>query len=238
MSQEKNADKEHKFGGGFFARIRAYFLAGVLVTAPIAITFAVAIWFIELVDNQIVHLIPDHLNPDTYLRETLGLQIGLPGLGLIVLFVAITLIGALTAGLVGRYIVHAWEVVLNRMPVISGVYSASKQVLETLLKNQSEAFRQAVLVEYPRRGAWTIAFVTGNTQGEVKQKLENEQVSIYVPTTPNPTSGFLLFVPKEDLKPLDMPVEDALKLLISLGIVNPSDKKDKMAKMVRKSFKG
>ena len=223
----KNPDTESaskKPHSHLFARLRAYFLAGVLVTAPIAITFAVAIWFIELVDNQIVHLIPDHLNPDTYLRETVGLEIGLPGLGLVVLVFAITLIGALTAGLVGRYVVNIWESILQRMPFISGVYSASKQILETLLKNQSEAFRQAVLVEYPRRDAWTIAFVTGNSQGEIKRKLAGEKVSIYVPTTPNPTSGFLLFVPKEDIVPLDMPVEDALKLLISLGIVNPADK--------------
>lgn len=217
--------------GGFFGRIRAYFLAGVLVSAPIAITFAVAIWFIGLVDDQIVHLIPDHLNPDTYLRETVGLEIGLPGLGLVVLFVVITLIGALTAGLVGRYVVNIWEMILTKMPFISGVYSASKQILETLLKNQSEAFRQAVLVEYPRRGAWTIAFVTGNTQGEVKRKLQNERISIYVPTTPNPTSGFLLFVPKEDIIPLDMPVEDALKMLISLGIVAPEDKTEMKEKI-------
>ncbi|RED51069.1 DUF502 domain-containing protein [Aestuariispira insulae] len=214
----------HPHKPGLFAKLRAYFLAGILVTAPIAITAAVAIWFIELVDSQIVPLIPGHLNPDTYLREVIGFSYGLPGLGVIVLLVFITLIGALTAGLVGRYFVNMGEAVLQRMPVIRSVYSATKQVFETVLKQQSDAFRQAVLVEYPRRGAWTIAFVTGNSKGEIKRLLDGDYVNVYVPTTPNPTSGFLLFVPREDMIILDMPVDEAFKALISLGLVTPEDK--------------
>ena len=209
---------------GLFAKLRAYFLAGILVTAPIAITAAVAIWFIELVDSQIVPLIPSHLNPDTYLREVIGFSYGLPGLGVIVLLFVITLIGALTAGLVGRYFVNMGEAVLQRMPVIRSVYSATKQVFETVLKQQSDAFRQAVLVEYPRRDAWTIAFVTGSSKGEIKRLLDGDYVNVYVPTTPNPTSGFLLFVPRQDMIVLDMPVDEAFKALISLGLVLPEDR--------------
>ena len=199
---------------GIFAKLRGYFLAGILVTAPVAITAAVAIWFIELVDSQVIPLLPRHLNPDTY-------GIPLPGLGVVVLGIAITLIGALTAGLVGRYFVNMGEAVLRRMPVIRSVYSATKQIFETVLQQQSDAFRQAVLVEYPRKGVWAFAFVTANTKGEVKRLLDGDFVNVYVPTTPNPTSGFLLFVPREDMIVLDMPVDEAVKMLISMGLGYP-----------------
>lgn len=222
MTAEKDG---HGQGLGIFARLRGYFLAGVLVTAPIAITVAVALWFIDLVDSQIVPLIPSHLNPDTYIREVLGVEIGLPGLGVLVLVVVITFIGAFTAGLVGRFLIRIGESILQRMPIVRSVYSGSKQILETVLKQQSDAFRQAVLVEYPRRGVWAFAFVTGNTEGEVKRQLEGDMVNVYVPTTPNPTSGFLLFVPRKDMIVLDMPVEEAIKMLISMGIVTPEDRK-------------
>lgn len=217
-------NKSDSLRPGIFSRLRGYFLAGVLVTAPIAITAAVAWWFIELVDSQIVPLIPDHLNPDTYIRQVLGAEIGLPGLGVVILVVFITLVGALTAGLVGRFLVGLGESILNKMPIVRNVYSGSKQILETVLKQQSDAFRQAVLVEYPRRGLWAFAFVTANTEGEVKRRLQGDFVNVYVPTTPNPTSGFLLFVPREDIVVLDMPVDEAIKMFISMGIVTPPDR--------------
>ncbi len=206
-----------------FGKLRAYFLAGVLVTAPIAITAAVAWWFIGLVDDQIIPLIPQYLNPDYYLREAFGFNYGIPGLGLLVLVIALTLIGALTAGLMGRWLVRIGESILQRMPFIRSLYNGSKQILETILKQQSDAFRQAVLVQWPRDGMWTIAFVTSNTKGEVARKLEGDFVNIYVPTTPNPTGGYMVFVRREDLKVLDMPVEEAIKMVISMGIVSPND---------------
>ncbi|MGE4220730.1 MAG: DUF502 domain-containing protein [Alphaproteobacteria bacterium] len=214
----------HRFRVGLFARLKAYFFAGVLVTAPIAITAAVAIWFINLVDAQIVPLIPEQWNPDTYLREHVGLNVGLPGLGLLVLVAAITLIGAFAAGLVGRIVVRAGDSVLARMPVIRTVYGASKQILETVLRNQSNAFRQAVMIEYPRRGLWTIGFITGETQGEVQSLTDDKVYNVFVPTTPNPTSGFLLFVPERDIVILTMTVEEAVKLIISGGIVAPPER--------------
>jgi uncharacterized membrane protein len=209
----------------FFPRIRAYFLAGALVTAPLAITFAVAWWFIELVDRNIVPMIPAHWNPDTYLRETIGFEIGLPGLGLLILFIVITLIGALTAGFLGRMVVSFGERILARMPVVRSVYGAVKQILETVLKQQSNAFRQAVLIEYPRRGIWAIGFITGTTEGEVQHLVREEVVNVFIPTTPNPTSGFLLFVPGKDIVILDMNVEEAVKMVISGGIVTPPDRR-------------
>lgn len=204
-------------------RLRAYFLAGILVTMPLTVTFLVAWWFIGVVDHHIVPLIPAGWNPDHYLKETVGFEIGLPGLGLIVLLVGITLIGALTAGFVGRFIVRTGERALARMPVIRSVHGAIKQILETVLQQQSNAFRQAVLVEYPRRGIWAVGFVTGDTEGEVQNLTLEDVVNVFLPTTPNPTSGFLLFVPRKDLVFLDMNVEDAVKMVISGGIVTPPD---------------
>ncbi len=224
--QEEKRRKALSFGG----RLRAYFLAGILVTAPLAITIALATWLIEFVDSRIVPLIPLRYNPDFYLKEYLGYEIGIPGLGLIVLIVFITLVGAMTAGFLGRFLIRFSENMLNRMPVIRSVYGASKQILETVLKHQSNAFRQAVLVEYPRRGIWAIAFITGRTEGEVQNLIADDLINIFLPTTPNPTSGFLLFVPKEDMILLDMSVEEAIKMVISGGIVTPPDRRSSQLK--------
>ncbi len=202
---------------GVLGRLRGYFLAGVLITAPIFITFYLAWLFINFVDSKVTPLIPDKYNPETYL------PFGMPGLGLIVLLIVLTLIGALTAGFVGRLYIRVSERLLNRMPIIRGFYNAIKQILETVLAQQSNAFREAVLVEYPRRGMWAIAFITGRTRGEVQNITEEECINIFLPTTPNPTSGFLLFVPKKELVPLSMSVEEALKMVISGGIVTPVD---------------
>lgn len=226
-SDRRNEARRRLFRRRFrvIPRLRAYFFAGVLVTMPLAITFLVAWWFIGVVDDYIVPMIPDGWNPDHYLKETVGLEIGLPGLGLVVLLIAITLIGALTAGFVGRMLLNIGERILARMPVIRSVYSAIKQILETVLKQQSKAFRQAVLVEYPRRGIWAIGFITGSTEGEVQNLTKQEVVNVFLPTTPNPTSGFLLFIPSKDIVVLDMSVEEAVKMVISGGIVTPPDRR-------------
>jgi len=130
----------------------------------------------------------------------------------------------LTANIFGRTLLKTGERLVNRMPVVRTIYGALKQVLETVLSQSSNSFRQAVLVEYPRRGIWTMAFVTGDTEGEVAERLDDEMINIYVPTTPNPTSGFLLMVPRRDLIFLDMPVEDAAKYIISIGVIAPEVK--------------
>jgi uncharacterized membrane protein len=174
-------------------RIRRYFLAGFLVTARLGITALIAWWIINFIDEWVTPLIPTKYNPETYL------PFSLPGLGLLILFIALTLIGALTAGLMGRWIVRTGERILNRMPVVRSVYSAIKQIFETILAQQSNAFREAVLIEYPRRGIWAIGFITGTTKGEVQNLTVEETVNIFLPTTPNPTSGFLLFVPREEV---------------------------------------
>ena len=200
-------------------RIRRYFLAGFLVTAPLGITALIAWWIINFIDEWVTPLIPTKYNPETYL------PFSLPGLGLLILFISLTLIGALTAGLMGRWVVRTGERILNRMPVVRSVYSAIKQIFETILAQQSNAFREAVLIEYPRRGIWAIGFITGTTKGEVQNLTLEETVNIFLPTTPNPTSGFLLFVPREEVVPLDMSVEEAVKMVISGGIVTPPDRR-------------
>jgi uncharacterized membrane protein len=218
----KGDQGEHKPAGielGLGAKLRTYFLAGILVTAPIGITFYLAWLFISFVDDRVTPLIPAKYNPETYL------PFAVPGLGLIVVIAVLTVIGAATAGLAGRLLIRLSERILAQMPVIRSVYGAIKQIIETVLAQQSAAFREAVLVEYPRRGLWAIAFITGQTEGEVQHLTEEEVINIFLPTTPNPTSGFLLFVPRKDLIPLTMTVEEAIKMVISGGIVTPPDRR-------------
>ncbi len=196
-------------------RLRTYFFAGVLVTAPVGITLFVAWAFIEFVDKQVSAMLP----------ATMRLDFPFPGLGLLVIMILLTAIGAMTAGVVGRMIVRWGEHLLQRVPVVRNIHSALKQIMETILAQQSNAFRQVVLVEYPRRGIWALAFITGVTKGEVQNLTENECINVFLPTTPNPTSGFLLFVPREDLVVLDMSVEEGIKMVISGGIVTPPDRR-------------
>lgn len=198
-------------------RLRAYFFAGILVTGPILLTLYLTWLFIDLIDGAMRWLLPDRYNPATYLH--------VPGLGLVLGIVALTLIGAATANYVGRIFLLLSERVLARMPVIRGIYGAMKQIFETVLAKQSNTFREAVLVEFPRKGMWTIGFITARTEGEVRDLSGPDPVSVYVPTTPNPTSGYLVFVPRSEVVVLSMTVEEAIKMVISTGIVTPPDRR-------------
>jgi uncharacterized membrane protein len=209
--------REHKIRPGLWGRLRGYFLAGLLVVAPVGITFWLSWLVLSFIDARVTPLIPEAYNPNTYV------PFGIPGLGVLILILFITFTGALTRMLLGRWIVHGGEHLLSRMPVVRSVYSATKQIVETVLAHQSDAFRQAVLFEYPRRGSWAIGFVTGRTIGEVQNMTEDEVVNVFLPTTPNPTSGYLLFLPRRELVELSMTVEDAIKMIISGGIVTPPD---------------
>lgn len=201
---------------GFFARLRTYFLTGFVVAAPIAITVYLTWWFVSLFDAWIKPFVPPGFNPDNYL------PFSVPGVGLLLALFGITVIGALTANLFGRTIVAYWESVLDRMPVVRNVYRALKQIFETVLAQSKTSFREVVLIEYPRKGLYAIAFVSRDTIGEIPAKADDgDMVSVFLPTTPNPTSGFLLFVPVRDVIKLDMSVEQAAKLVISAGLVVP-----------------
>ena len=203
----------------FRGRLKAYFFAGVLVTAPLGITFYVSWIFIKWVDSKVTSLLPTVYNPETYL------PIYIPGIGLIIVCIALTFIGALTAGIIGRFWFRTSEKILSRMPVIRSIHSAIKQIFETVLSNQSNAFREVVLFEYPRRGSWAMGFITGQTQGEVQDITKDEVVNVFLPTTPNPTSGYLLFIPRRELVTLSMSVEEGIKMVVSGGIVTPPDKR-------------
>jgi len=202
---------------GLMARLRGYFLAGVLVTAPTGITCYLAWLFLVFVDDKVKPLIPPRYNPEYYL------PFSIPGLGLIVLLVGLTMIGMLAAGLIGRTLLRIGESIVQRMPIVRGIYSASKQVIETVVGQNATSFREVVLVEFPRRDCWTVGFITGVAKGEIGRLTKEEVVNVFVPTTPNPTGGYLLFVPRAEVVPLRMSVEDGIKLVVSMGIVAPPD---------------
>jgi uncharacterized membrane protein len=203
---------------GFFGRLRTWLFAGVLVTAPIIITFYLIWWVIHLIDGIVTPLIPPRYQPETYL------QFGVPGVGVVVVLLSLTLIGALTTSLLGRYFVHLSDRVMARMPVVRGIYGATKQVLETIFSSQGNAFRSVVLVEFPRAGVWSLGFITATTTGEIAHHAAAPLVNVFVPTTPNPTSGYLLFVPRKDVIELQMTVEEGVKMIVSGGIVTPPDR--------------
>jgi uncharacterized membrane protein len=200
---------------GFGARLRNYFLAGILATAPVCLTLYIAWRFITWVDDGVFALLPPEYNPETYLRFSI------PGIGLIIALIGITLIGAITAGLLGRLLRQLMEAIVNRLPIIRTIYNLIKQVTETALANRAQAFRECALVEYPRKGSWTVGFITGTTAKEFEALTGEEMLNVFVPTTPNPTSGFLMFIPRREVHILDMSVEDGIKLVISLGLVLP-----------------
>jgi uncharacterized membrane protein len=194
-------------------------IAGILVTAPIGLTVWLAWAFITWIDDRVMPLIPLEYHPETYL------PFSIPGLGLFFVIIGLVLVGAFTANLLGRTFLRISERILDRMPIIRGIYATIKQVFETILSHQSDAFRQVVLVEYPRRGIWALGFLTGETLGEVQNLTKERVLNIFLPTTPNPTSGFLLFIPEDDIIILDMTVEEGIKMVMSGGIVTPPDRR-------------
>lgn len=213
-------------------KIRAYFFTGILVTAPVAITFYMAYEIFLWIDNSVHKLIPPEI------MERYHIPMTVPGIGIILLVLFLIIVGMFAAGFVGRFFVHLGDWMVRRLPVVSSVYSLLKKVFETIFSNQDRAFSKCVLLEYPRKGLWVIGFLGAETKGEVKKKLQNEMLNVFVPTTPNPTSGFLIFVPKKDVIELDMSVEEGLKFVISCGIVEPEKLEAKVkSKSKKKLFK-
>ncbi len=195
--------------------MKRYFITGLLIWVPLGLTAWVLKFLIGTMDQSLL-LLPDSLQPE----KLLGMNI--PGIGTILTLLVVFITGLLTANIIGQKLVSFWEGVLWRIPVVKSIYWGIKQVSDTIFSSQGEAFRKALLVQYPRKGSWTIAFMTGQPGGDVINHLEGEYISVYVPTTPNPTSGFFLMMPKSDVIELDMSVDAALKYIISMGVVSPN----------------
>ena len=203
---------------GILARLRTYLLTGIVVSAPIAITIYLTWLFVVAVDRRVTPLIPPQYNPESYL------PFSIPGLGVIIVVLFLILLGMATANFFGRQLLALGERLVDRMPVVRTIYGTLKQIFETVASQSSMSFREVVLIEYPRKGLWAIAFVTAPTQGEIGALHDEDMVNLFLPTTPNPTSGFLLFAPKKDCKFLSMSVEEGVKYVISAGLVTPATK--------------
>ncbi|MBL8577152.1 MAG: DUF502 domain-containing protein [Mesorhizobium sp.] len=203
-------------------RLRNYFLTGLIVAAPLAITIYIAWSFVGWIDSWVKPYIPSAYSPDTYL------PFAVPGFGLLVAIFVITMIGFLAANIVGRSIVSSGEQLLGRMPLVRGVYKALKQIFETVLSNKNEMFQQVGLVEYPRKGVWSLVFVANEKETEINAKLDKEGdplIAVFMPCAPNPTTGFLMYVYRSEIVPLDMSIEDGAKLIVSAGLVAPEYKR-------------
>ncbi|MEC4719133.1 DUF502 domain-containing protein [Noviherbaspirillum sp. CPCC 100848] len=194
--------------------MRKYFVTGLLILVPLAITLWVLNLIISTMDQSLL-LLPERWQP----KQLIGFHI--PGMGTMLTLVIIFVTGLLTRNFIGKKLVYAWELLLTRIPVVNSIYSSVKQVSDTLFSSSGNAFRKAVLVQYPRQGSWTIAFLTGTPGGDVRNHLVGDYISVYVPTTPNPTSGFFLMMPRSDAIELDMTVDEALKYIVSMGVVSP-----------------
>lgn len=220
------------------ARLRTSFLTGIVVIAPVALTiwliWSVIGWF----DGFVLPFVPDAYRPEEILNTIFGydLKLNIRGVGVVVFLVFATLVGWLAKGLIGRSFIKYAENLVNRMPVVRSFYSGIKQIAETVFAQQERSFEKACMIEYPRKGIWAIGFISTTAKGEIADRNSSNgpMVSVFVPTTPNPTSGFLLFFPKKDIIELDMSIEDAAKLVISAGLVYPPAKnasqKDKIYK--------
>lgn len=194
--------------------MRRYLITGLLIWVPLGITLWVLHTLVTTMDQSLL-LLPAAWRP----RAWLGFDV--PGLGAVLTVLIVFLTGLLAANILGQRLVRAWEAILGRIPVVKSIYNSVKQVSDTLFSSKGEAFRKALLVEWPREGMWTIAFLTGTPGGDVVNHLEGDHVSVYVPTTPNPTGGYFVILPRKDVIELDISVDEALKYIISMGVAPP-----------------
>jgi uncharacterized membrane protein len=197
--------------------LRRYLVAGLLVWLPLGASYYVVSLLVGWMDSSLL-LLPDAYRPD----NLLGFHI--PGLGVVLSLLILFLTGLVAANLFGRRLVGLWEMLVSQIPLVRSVYSAVKQLVETMFSDNGNSFRKVVLVEFPRRGLWTLAFLTSEESGPIQQAIERDLVSVYIPTTPNPTGGYFVLLPKEEVRELEMSVDEGLKMLLSMGAVNPVTK--------------
>ena len=202
--------------------MKKYLVAGLLVWLPLAITIWVLSWLLGAMDGVFASLLSatQAVLPESA-RAGLEQARHIPGLGVLVMVLGLLATGMFAANIFGQWWLRQWDAILGKIPIVKSIYNSVKQVSDTLFSTNGNAFREAVLVQYPRQGSWTIAFVTGRPGGEVAERLPGDYVSVYVPTTPNPTSGFFLMMPRADILELKMSVDEALKYVISMGVVGP-----------------
>ncbi|MGB0900615.1 DUF502 domain-containing protein [Halocynthiibacter sp.] len=218
MTDDNKEDRRHR--PSRFAGLRASFLTGLVVIAPIFLT-AWLIWnLVGWIDSWVLPFVPAELMPEQYIG------INLRGLGVIIFLIFTAIVGWMAKGLFGRSLLGMGERIVDRMPVVRSIYNGLKQIAETVFSQADNTFKKACLIEYPRKGLWAIAFISTSAKGEIKKDIpeDDDIMSVFLPTTPNPTSGFLLFVPRKDIVELEMTVEDAAKLVISAGLVYPNSK--------------
>lgn len=213
-------DEEPHRRPGLLSRLRASFLTGIVVIAPVWLTIWLIWSVVGWIDSAVLPLIPQQFQPQQYVG------INLRGVGVVIFLTFTVIVGWIAKGILGRSLIHFAESLVNRMPVVRSVYSGIKQISETVFAQTERSFEKACLIQYPRRGIWAIGFVSTAAKGEVSERAETsgDLLGVFVPTTPNPTSGFLLFFPAEDVIILDMSIEDAAKLVISAGLVYPNEK--------------
>lgn len=228
MANTPDIEPVEKTRTGFFAKkeprprlapliwARNRFFTGVVVAIPIVVTLLVVSWVVQRIDNNVFKFVPAPLNPETYLG------FAIPGLGLIISVILLFMLGVIASNFIGRYLIKSGESLLDRVPVVSPVYNALKQIVQTVAAQKDRAFRDVCLLEYPKEGVWALGFVTADLGGEPKAELGEDMVCVFVPTTPNPTSGFLLFLHKEKIKILNMTPEEGAKMIISGGMVSNS----------------
>ena len=199
-------------------RLRRYLVAGILVWAPLAVTFVLLRFAVNLMDKSLA-VVPDRYMPE----QVLGVHI--PGLGVILTFLVLLVTGMLAANYVGRFVVGGWESLLHRIPIVRTIYGGAKNFAEIVFSESNDSFKNVLMIEYPRKGLYSLAFQTASELGEVQARTGEDVVCCFVPTTPNPTSGFVIMVPRKDVTVLDMEVDEALKMIISLGVVVPTWRK-------------
>lgn len=211
-----------------FSGLRNSFLTGIVVIAPVGLTVWLIWTVIGWVDGFVLPFVPNSYQPETIIKQIFGeeSQMNIRGLGVIFFLVFTTFVGWIAKGFIGRFFIRNAETLVHRMPVVRSIYSGVKQIAETVFAQSDRSFEKACLVQYPRKGIWAVGFISTVAKGEVKSKAvsKGQLLSVFVPTTPNPTSGFLLFFPEEDVIQLDMSIEDAAKLVISAGLVYPETK--------------
>lgn len=219
---------KHGFGHG----IKTWFVTGLIIAGPLAVTAWIVLWFINTVDNWIKPLVPPWLWPDTYL------PFSVPGVGVVLAFIGLTLLGFLTANLAGRTLIKIGETILNRMPVVRGIYNGLKQIFETVFSQSDAGFRRVGLVRFPDETRWSIVFISTPPTGHIAAALPQGEphISVFLPCTPNPTTGFFFYLPEKDVIEVDISPDDAAKLIISAGLIQP-DVQAKLAGMAQKAGK-